>query len=41
MVTVDEAYQYVSMKAPRATGQHQHPVKKGEMTGQMVLGVVK
>jgi uncharacterized caspase-like protein len=41
VITVDEAYRYVSMKVPRATGQHQHPVKKGEMTGQMVLGVVK
>jgi uncharacterized caspase-like protein len=41
VITVDEAYQYVSLKVPLATGQHQHPVKKGEMTGQIVLGVVK
>jgi hypothetical protein len=29
------------MKVPQATGQDQHPVKKGEMTGQIILGVVK
>ena len=28
-------------KVPQATGQTQHPVKKGEMTGQIILGVVK
>jgi hypothetical protein len=41
VVSVDEAYRYVSMKVPQATGQDQHPVKKGEMTGQIILGVVK
>jgi len=40
-ITVDEVYRYVSMKVPQATGQDQHPVKKGEMTGQIILGVVK
>jgi uncharacterized caspase-like protein len=41
VITIDEVYRYVSMKVPQATGQDQHPVKKGEMTGQIVLGVVK
>jgi hypothetical protein len=41
VITVDEVYRYVSMKVPQATGQDQHPVKKGEMTGQIILGVVK
>ena len=41
VVTVDEVYRYVSMKVPQATGQDQHPVKKGEVTGEIVLGVVK
>jgi uncharacterized caspase-like protein len=41
MITIDEVYRYVSMKVPQATGQDQHPVKKGEMTGQIVLGVIK
>jgi len=41
VVTVDEVYRYVSAKVPQATGQGQHPVRKGETTGQIVLGVVK
>ena len=41
VITVDEVYRYVSMKVPQATGQNQHPVKKGETTGQIILGVVK
>jgi len=41
VITVDEIYRYVSMKVPQATGQNQHPVKKGETTGQIILGVVK
>jgi hypothetical protein len=40
-VTLDEVYRYVSIKVPQATGQDQHPVKKGEMTGDIILGVVK
>jgi hypothetical protein len=38
---VDEVYRYVSMKVPQAAGQDQHPVKKGEMTGQILPGVLK
>jgi len=41
MITVDEVYRYVSVKVSQATGQNQHPVKKGETTGQIVLGVVR
>jgi len=41
VITVDEIYGYVSGKVPQATGQDQHPVRKGETTGQIVLGVVK
>lgn len=41
IITVDEVYRYVSVKVPQATGQDQHPVKKGEMTGEIVLGVIK
>jgi uncharacterized caspase-like protein len=40
VITVDEVYRYVSIKVPQATGQNQHPVKKGEMQGQIVLGVL-
>jgi uncharacterized caspase-like protein len=38
-ITVDEAYQYVSEKVPRATGQEQHPVKKGSVEGNLILSI--
>lgn len=41
VITVDEVYRYVSMMVPLATKQNQHPVRKGETTGAIVLGVVK
>lgn len=41
IVTVDEVYSYVSKKVPEVTGQNQHPVKKGEVEGQLVLGQVR
>jgi uncharacterized caspase-like protein len=40
-ITVEEAYRYVSEKVPRATGQEQHPVKKGSVEGSLVLGIVR
>jgi hypothetical protein len=40
LITVDELYRYVSEHVPRATGQEQHPVKKGTMEGHIVLGIV-
>lgn len=41
IVTVDEVYGYVSQRVPEVTGQNQHPVKKGEVEGQLVLGHVR
>jgi hypothetical protein len=41
MITVEEAYRYVSEKVPQATGQEQHPVKKGSVEGNLVLGIVR
>jgi uncharacterized caspase-like protein len=41
LITVDEVYRYVSDKVPQATGQEQHPVKKGTVEGRLVLGIVK
>jgi uncharacterized caspase-like protein len=41
IVTVDEAYSYVSEKVPRATGQEQHPVKKGSIEGNLVMSIVQ
>ena len=40
-ISVDEAYQYVSDNVARATGQEQHPVKKGVVEGQLILSVVE
>jgi uncharacterized caspase-like protein len=39
MITVDEAYRYVSEKVPRATSQEQHPVKKGTVEGNLVISL--
>jgi hypothetical protein len=41
MITVDEVYRYVSREVPKATGQEQHPGKKGIVEGQLILGVVE
>ena len=41
MITVDEVYRYVSEKVPRATGQEQHPVKKGTVEGELVLSIIR
>jgi hypothetical protein len=40
MITVDEAYAYVSKQVPQATGQEQHPVKKGIVEGRLILGII-
>jgi hypothetical protein len=41
LVTVDEAYRYVSTHVPRATGQEQHPVKKGTVEGRLIMSIIK
>jgi hypothetical protein len=40
VITVDEIYAYVSKLVPQATGQEQHPVKKGAVEGSLILGLV-
>ena len=40
LITVDEVYRYVSEHVPRATGQEQHPIKKGSVEGRLILGIV-
>jgi hypothetical protein len=40
-ITVEEVYWYVSEKVPRATGQEQHPVKKGSVEGSLVLSIAR
>jgi uncharacterized caspase-like protein len=40
VITVDEAYAYVSQHVPLSTGQEQYPVKKGTVEGRLILGIV-
>ena len=39
IITVDEVYRYVSKEVPKATEQRQHPIKKGIVEGQLILGL--
>jgi caspase domain-containing protein len=39
LISVDEAYRYVSEQVTRATGQEQHPVKKGDVEGSLILSI--
>lgn len=39
LITVDEVYSYLFDKVARASDSRQHPVKKGESSGQIVIGV--
>ena len=41
LVTVDEAYRYVSDRVPQATHQEQHPVKKGTVEGSLILSIIR
>jgi len=41
LITVDEIYQYVSVQVPRATGQEQHPIKKGTVEGRLILSIIR
>ncbi len=41
IVTVDEAYNYVSRRVPQATSQEQNPVKKGTVEGRLILSVTQ
>ena len=40
VITVDEVYGYVSKHVPHATGQEQHPIKKGIVEGCLILGII-
>ncbi len=41
LISVEEIFGYVSKKVPSASGQDQHPVKKGDSQGQLIIGKVK
>jgi hypothetical protein len=40
-ISVEEIYNYVSKEVPKATGQSQKPILKGDLGGNMVIGKVK
>ena len=41
IITVSELFSYISRTVPDASAQDQHPVKKGETEGELVIGKVK
>ena len=41
VITVSELFSYLSKKVPEASGQDQHPVRKGETEGELVVGRVQ
>ena len=41
IITVSELFSFLSRRVPEASGQDQHPVRKGETEGELVIGRVK
>ena len=41
IITLSELFSFLSRKVPDATGQDQHPVRKGESEGELVIGRIK
>ena len=41
IITVSELFSFISRHVPQASGQDQHPVKKGETEGELVIGRTK
>jgi hypothetical protein len=41
VITVSELFSYISRKVPEASAQDQHPVRKGETEGELVIGRTK
>jgi len=41
LISVEEIFGYVSKTVPSASGQDQHPVKKGDSQGQLIIGKIK
>ena len=41
IITVSEVFGYLSRKVPEASGQDQHPVRKGETQGELVMGRIR
>jgi predicted nucleic acid-binding Zn-ribbon protein len=40
LINMDELFSYLSKKVPEASGQDQHPVRKGETEGELIVGRV-
>ena len=38
---MSELFGYLSRKVPEASGQDQHPVRKGETQGELVIGRIR
>ena len=41
IITVSELFSYISRTVPEASGQDQHPIKKGETEGELIIGRIK
>jgi len=41
IITVSEVFGYLTRKVPEASGLDQHPVRKGETQGELVLGRIR
>jgi hypothetical protein len=41
IITVSELFSYITREVPQASAQDQHPVKKGETEGELVIGRTK
>lgn len=41
IINVSELFNFLSKKVPEASGQDQHPVRKGETEGELVIGRIK
>ena len=41
LIDIDEIYMYLNRKVSDATGNQQHPVKKGETEGKIIIGTYK
>ncbi|MGV7223415.1 MAG: HEAT repeat domain-containing protein [Nitrospinales bacterium] len=41
IITATELFSFISKTVPEASGQDQHPVKKGEIEGELVVGRIK
>ena len=41
IITVSELFRYISRKVPQASEQDQHPVRKDDTEGELVIGRTK